>query len=284
MVVALVLAAALAQGSTPRTSEFAQQIAEIETRVSARIGVVALNAGTRKRVEYRPNERFLMCSTFKFLAVAAVLKRVDQGKDQLDRFVRYEQKDILEYAPVTKKHLTEGGMSLVDLCAAAVEQSDNTAGNLILQAIGGPAGLTAFARTHGDKDTRLDRMEPELNSATPDDERDTTTPAAMQRDMELLLAGEVLSSSSRQRLNDWLEKNETGAGMIRAAVPDGWRVGDKTGRSANGATNDIAIVRPPGGSPIFLAIYSVNSSPSREVRFATIAEVTQLVLKSLRAD
>jgi beta-lactamase class A len=175
-------------------------------------------------------------------------------------------------------------MSLGDLCAAAVEQSDNTAGNLILQAIGGPAGLTAFSRTLGDKDTRLDRMEPELNSATADDERDTTTPAAMQRDLELLLTGEVLSPTSRHRLNDWLEKNETGAEMIRAAVPNGWRVGDKTGRSGGGATNDIAVIRPPGGSPIFVAIYSTNSSPSPEIRAATIAEVTRLVLKSLRAN
>jgi beta-lactamase class A len=284
MVIALVLAAALAQGSTPATSEFAQQLAEIEARVSGRIGVVALDTGTGKRVEYRPNERFLMCSTFKILAAAAVLRRVDQGQEQLDRFVHYQPKDILEYAPITKKHLAEGGMSLGSLCAAAIEQSDNTAANLILQAIGGPGGLTAFARSVGDKDTRLDRMEPELNNATPGEDRDTTTPAAMQRDMELLLTGKVLSPIARQHLNDWLEKSETGTAMIRAGVPKDWRVGDKTGRSANGATNDIAVIRPPGRSPIFLAIYSVSSSPSLELRFDAIAQVTRIVLRVLRAD
>jgi beta-lactamase class A len=284
MVIAVVLAAALAQGSTPAASEFARQLAEIEARVSGRIGVVALDTGTGKRVEYRPNERFLMCSTFKILAAAAVLRRVDQGQEQLDRFVHYQPKDILEYAPITKKHLAEGGMSLGSLSAAAIEQSDNTAANLILQAIGGPGGLTAFARSVGDKDTRLDRMEPELNNATPGEDRDTTTPAAMQRDMELLLTGEVLSPIARQHLNDWLEKSETGTAMIRAGVPKDWRVGDKTGRSGNGATNDIAVIRPPGRSPIFLAIYSVSSPPSLELRFDAIDQVTRIVLRVLRAD
>jgi len=209
------------------------------------------------------------------------LKRVDEGKDALDRFVRYGAKDILEYAPVTKKHLAEGGMTLGDLCAAAIEQSDNTAGNLLLQTIGGPAGLTAFARTLGDQTTRLDRSEPELNAAIPGDERDTTTPAAMQHDMMLILTEDTLSAASRQRLEDWLGRNQTGGAMIRAGVPKDWRVGDKTGRGANGATNDIAIIRLPGKPPILFAIYSVGSSESPDARSAAIAEVARLVAESL---
>jgi beta-lactamase class A len=147
------------------------------------------------------------------------LKRVDQGKENLERFMRYDAKDILEYAPVTKAHLKEGGMMLSALCAAAIEQSDNTAGNLLLVAIGGPPGLTNFARNFGDDVTRLDRIEPELNSAIPGDERDTTTPAAMCSDMQRLLLGDVLSESSRHLFEDWLRRNETGALMIRAGVP-----------------------------------------------------------------
>ena len=244
------------------------------------MGVAALDTGSGKRIEYRPNERFLMCSTFKFLAAAAVLKRVDEKKDDLNRFVRYGQKDILQYAPVTKQHLAEGGMKLGDLCAAAIEQSDNTAGNLLLQTIGGPAGLTAFVRTLGDKTTRLDRTEPELNTRAPGDERDTTTPSAMEHDMLLLLTGKVLSSASRQQLNQWLSGNETGMAMIRAGVSKGWIVGDKTGRGRNN-TNDIAIIRPPGRSPILLAVYSVGSSTSAHARDAVIAEVARVVLGEL---
>ena len=140
-----------------------------------------------------------MCSTFKFLAAAAVLKGVDEKKEELDRFVSYDAKDILEYAPVTKAHVEDGGMTLGALCAAAIEQSDNTAGNLLLDAIGGPGGLTNFARTLGDTMTRLDRREPELNSAVPGDEHDTTTPAAMVADIRELLVGNTLSPSSRRR-------------------------------------------------------------------------------------
>ena len=163
-VVLLLLAA-----STPAsTSDFADQIRTVEQRTGARIGVAALDTGSGKRLTYRSEERFPMCSTFKFLAAAAVLKRVDEGKEKLDRFVPYGPKDILEYAPVTKAHLNEGGMSLGALCAAAIEQSDNTAGNLLLDAIGGPGGLTNFARGIGDETTRLDRKEPQRTAPFPE--------------------------------------------------------------------------------------------------------------------
>lgn len=257
-----------------------EKMAAIEQRAGGHIGVSAYDTGTARRIEYRPNERFLMCSTFKFLAAAAVLKRVDEKKDDLNRFVRYTSKDILQYAPVTKQHLAEGGMKLGDLCAAAIQQSDNTAGNLLLQTIGGPAGFTAFARTLGDTTTRLDRIEPQLNIGAPGDERDTTTPAAMQHDMLLLLNGKVLSAASRHRLDQWLAGNQTGAAMIRAGVPKDWKVGDKTGRGRNN-TNDIAILRPPGKSPIVLAIYSEGSATSAEARIAMIAEVARVIIQSL---
>jgi beta-lactamase class A len=209
------------------------------------------------------------------------LKRVDEKQDQLDRFIRYGEKDILEYAPVTKAHLADCGMTLGALCAAAIEQSDNTAGNLLLDAIGGPVGVTNFVRTVGDEMTRLDRKEPELNSAIPGDERDTTTPAAMCADMQRLLLGDVLSESSRHQLEDWLRHNETGALMIRAGVPKTWTVGDKTGRCANGATNDVAIIRPSGRAPILVAIYSIGSTSSADDRAAIIAEAARVIVEFL---
>jgi beta-lactamase class A len=202
-------------------------------------------------------------------------------KEKLERFVPYGAKEILEYAPVTKEHLKDGGMTLSALCAAAIEQSDNTAGNLLLNAIGGPAGLTNFVRTLGDRVTRLDRIEPELNSAIPGDERDTTTPAAICSDMHRLLLDDALSEASRRQLEDWLQRNETGGSMIRAGVPKNWIIGDKTGRGSNGATNDIAIMRPPGRAPILLAIYSVGSTATPNDRVAAIAEVAKIVAESM---
>jgi beta-lactamase class A len=181
MVATLVLL--LAANVAGARSDAANQIAPIEARVGGRMGVAALDTGSGKRLDYRVEERFPMCSTFKFLAAAAVLKRVDEKQEQLDRFVSYDAKDILEYAPITEAHLKEGGMTLGALCAAALEQSDNTAGNLLLDAIGGPAGVTNFARGLGDQVTQLDRKEPELNSAIPGDDRDTTTPGSMLADM-----------------------------------------------------------------------------------------------------
>ena len=280
MVRVFLLLAFLAASAASGENDAAARIAAIETRIGGRIGVAALDTSNDKHLDYRTEERFPMCSTFKFLAAAAVLQRVDEKEEKLERFVPYNAKDILEYAPVTKEHLNEGGMTLGALCQAAIEQSDNTAGNLLLNAIGGPAGLTDFVRTLGDRVTRLDRIEPELNSAIPGDERDTTTPAAISSDMQRLLLGDSLSETSRRQLDDWLQRNETGGPMIRAGVPKTWSVGDKTGRGANGATNDIAIMRPPGRAPILLAIYSVGSPATANDRAAAIAEVTKVVAES----
>lgn len=259
----------------------ADRIASIEARSGGRIGVAALDTGSGKRVEYRHNERFPMCSTFKLLAAAAILGRVDRKQETLDRFVPYGEKDILEYAPVTKEYLKEGGMSLGALCRAAIEQSDNTAGNLLLDAIGGPVGLTNFARSLGDRMTRLDRKEPELNSAITGDDRDTTTPASMQADLLRLLTTDTLSQSSRHLLEDWLQGNTTGASMIRAGVPAIWKIGDKTGRCGNGATNDVAIMRPLGRAPILLAIYTIGSSAPSNERDVVLANVAKIVSEAL---
>ncbi len=235
MVRSFLLLIFLAANATAGENDAAARITAIETRTGGRIGVAALDTSNSRRIDYRQDERFPMCSTFKFLAAAAVLKRVDEKKENLDQFVSYSAKDILEYAPVTKEHLKDGGgMTLGGLCEAAIEQSDNTAGNLLLNAIGGPAGLTNFVRTLGDRVTRLDRIEPELNSAIPGDERDTTTPAAMCTDTQRLLLGDALSEASRRRLEDWLQRNETGGLMIRAGIPKNWIIGDKTGRGSNG--------------------------------------------------
>jgi beta-lactamase class A len=284
VVAALVCTALFAISSRSGANHAEDRIAEITARVGGRIGVAALDTGTGQHIEYKANERFPMCSTFKVLAAAAVLKLVDEGKERLDRMVAYGKEDILQYAPMTKEHLKEGRMTLASLCAAAIEKSDNTAGNLLLRTIGGPSGLTSFLRALGDETTRLDRMEPDLNSAIPGDERDTTTPAAMRDDLIRLLTGDVLSPASRRQLEMWLAGNKTGAQMIRAGVPTTWRVGDKTGRGDNGATNDVAVLRPPNRPPIFLAIYSVGSTTTASERTATVAEVARVVAEAFQAQ
>jgi beta-lactamase class A len=284
--VSLVTAAASAElllGSTAIAgTALDARFAELEARTKSRIGIAAIDLSTNRRVESRSNERFIMCSTFKVLAVGAVLKRVDEKKEKLDQFVPYGEAQLLEYAPVTRAHVKEGGMTLDALCGAAISQSDNTAANLLLETIGGPQSWTDFARALGDNSSRLDRMEPELNMAAAGDDRDTTTPAAMCQDLQRLLTSDVLSLESRARLEGWMVANETGSKMIRASVPADWRIGDKTGRSGNGASNDIAIVRPPTGGPIFLAIYLNAPSESSEGRGLLVAETAKVALELLK--
>jgi beta-lactamase class A len=253
----------------------ASRLQQIATQAGGgRLGVAALDMATERRVVDHEQERFAMCSTFKFLAVAAVLHRVDPGEEKLDRFIQYTERDILAWAPVTKQHLHEGGMTVEALCFAAIAYSDNTAANLLLQTLGGPSGVTAYAVSLGDNVTRLDRMEPELNHVVPGDPRDTTSPAAMLADMQKILLGDALSAASREKLESWLVQNTTGDGMIRAGVPKDWRVGDKTGRSGTGNTNDIAIIRRPNGEAILLCIYVEAAGATEEQRVKMIADVT----------
>jgi beta-lactamase class A len=277
----LVATNARAADQTPPASDAAEKrIADIETRVGGRLGVAALETGSGRRLEHRASERFPMCSTFKLLAAAAVLHRVDQKQEQITRVIPYTKADLLEYAPVTTEHVKEGGMTLAALCAAALDYSDNTAGNLLLKAIGGPDALTRYARSLGDQETRLDRLEPYLNSAVSGDERDTTTPVAMLGDLRALLLGEALSPRSRDQLEAWLAGNKTGGEMLRAGLPNDCRIADKTGHGGAGATNDIALIRPPGKPPILLAVYSVGSTASPKVRGAAIADVARIVAQT----
>src|SRR5262245_1483742 len=194
-------------------------IAGIERRLGGRLGVAALDTGSGRRIAHRGDERFAMCSTFKFLASAAILARVDAKAERLDRLVRYTQKDLLEYAPIAKEHVAEG-MTIEALCAAAVSYSDNTAANLLLAALGGPAAVTTFARSLGDAVTRLDRIEPALNEVPAGEVRDTTSPSSMLKNLQtLLLATRALSEPSRQRLTKWLVENTTGNDRLRAGLP-----------------------------------------------------------------
>src|SRR5690606_3946193 len=116
----------------------------------------------------------------------------------------YGKDKLIVWSPVTEKHAGGRGMTLGALCDAAVTMSDNTAGNLLLESLGGPEGLTAFFRSLGDDVSRLDRWEPDLNNVPPGDPRDTTTPAAMLRSLQKVVLGDALSQTSRQRLADWL--------------------------------------------------------------------------------
>ena len=254
----------------------AARIGEIERDLQGRIGVAVLDTANNRSIAYHATDRFPMCSTFKFLAAAAVLQRVDKEEEQLDRKISYGRSDLLDWAPVTKEHVEEGKMTVDSLCAAAIDYSDNTAANLLLQTIGGPHGLTEFVRSLGDPITRLDRNEPELNTAIKGDEHDTTTPAAMLNDGKLLLLGETLSAAGRQRLEDWLIKNTTGNKRLRARLPSTWQVGDRTGTGDNGARGDVAIARPPNRAPILIVVYTVESpAPTEKINeaFAAIGKI-----------
>jgi beta-lactamase class A len=281
----LLCAAVLASGcATPAVSPqrqalFDGRVRAIESASGGRLGVALRDTGSGAELLHRADQRFPMTSTFKTLVAAAVLARVDSGQEQLARRIPVQPADIVPYAPVTQPRVGGEPMTLAELCDAAVAVSDNSAANLLLRTIGGPAGLTAWIRSLGDDVTRLDRIEPELNSAIPGDPRDTTSPRAMLRTVEKLVLGNALRDRSRELLTAWLLGNKVGATRLRAGLPAGWRIADKTGAGANGTNNDVGVLWPPGRAPLVLAVYLTGSSVDGPGRDRAVADVARLAVE-----
>jgi beta-lactamase class A len=262
------------------SKDTATRLREIEKASGGRLGVAVLNIHTGQRFSHRGGERFPLCSTFKLLAAALVLHRVDNKQESLERSARYSAVDLVDYSPVTEPKVGAGSMRVDELCEAMVTLSDNTAANLMLRDFGGPAALTAWLRSLGDKLTRLDRNEPTLNEARPGDPRDTTTPDAMLQTLNRILLGDALLPASRQQMLDWLRANKTGDKRLRAGLPAGWSAGEKTGSGANGSHNDIGLLWTPAQSPVIVCAYLTGTKASAAVRDDTLAEVARLVVSA----
>ncbi len=256
-----------------------QQLSQLEKSSGGRLGVAAINTGNNQRIEYRGEERFPMCSTSKFMVAAAILNKSGTDSKLLETNLRYTAQDVESsgYAPIAAKHLSTG-MTVGAMCQAALNYSDNLAMNMLLQKLGGPKSVTAYARSIGDNSYRLDRHEPELNSAIPGDLRDTTTPLAMQNSLQTLVLGNSLAPLQRQQLQNWLKNNTTGSQRISAGVPKNWLVGDKTGTGKYGTSNDVGVIWPTGAQPIVLAIYFTQNKPDAKANDQVIADATRIVV------
>ena len=254
-----------------------EKLSALEASSGGRLGAVMLEAGGDTVAVYRGAERFPMCSTFKMMLVAAILKQSTVEPDLMERHITFTKDDLVSWSPVTEKHVADG-MRVTDLCAAAITQSDNTAANLMLKLLNGPQGLTSFARSIGDRSFRLDRWETSLNEALPEDERDTTTPEAMARSLRAIAFDDVLPAPQRNTLLGWLKGNTTGEASIRAGIPADWIAGDKTGSGGFGTTNDIAVLWPVEGQPLILAVYFTQKAQDAPSRKDVIAAATRLIV------
>lgn len=277
-VLAPVLARAHETTGNPQSSAQMQAaLHTLEQRAQGRLGLAVLDTGSGRRWLHRADERFLLCSTFKLLLCAQVLERAARGEERLDRRLSFRRSDLVEWSPVTKKAVGRGRLSVAQLCEATMTTSDNTAALLLLKTQGGPAGLTRWLRAHGDTQTRLDRSEPDLNLADPTGEWDTTTPAAMADTVQRLCLGAGLPTTVQAQLQAWMKASTTGAQRLRAGLPTGWQIGDKTG-TGDGISNDVAIVWPPRqAAPWVVVAFLSNCRSPREVQQACLADVGRLL-------
>jgi beta-lactamase class A len=252
-----------------------------EAALPARLGAAVLDTGTEQLWTYSGDERFPLDSTHKAFACAALLARADRGETSLDRRVVIPAAAIVEHSPITQAHIAPNAMSLSDFCAAAIGVSDNTAANFVLAALGGPEGLTQFFRALGDATSRLDRTETDLNESAPGDPRDTTTPAAAVADLRKILIGDALKPASRERLTQWMEDDRVAGPLLRAALPGGWRIADKTGAGGHGSRGIVAAIWPPGRAAIVVAIYLTETPASLDARNSAIARIGAALVKAL---
>jgi beta-lactamase class A len=253
---------------------------QAEARLGARVGLAVHDTGSGKRWRYKADERFPMASTFKVLACAALLARVDAGQEEISRRVPITKDDLVPHAPVTEGKVGSD-MSLGELCEATMGVSDNPAANKILDAIGGPPAVTRFMRSLGDGTTRLDRRETALNEGAPGDPRDTTSPSAMAASLEKLALGDALSAPSRAQLTQWHVGNEVGGPLLRAGLPTNWRVGDRTGVGGHGTRGVVAVIWPPGRAPVVAVVYITGTKASMDERNAAIAGIGRAIAEAL---
>ncbi|WP_438819055.1 class A beta-lactamase [Bacillus thermotolerans] len=261
-----------------QTANTNERFIQLEKEFDAQIGVYAIDTGTDQTIEYRPEERFAFASTYKALAAAILLKQ--NSLEELEKVITYTEDELVPYSPVTEKHV-DTGMTLLELGEAAVRFSDNTAGNLLFEAVGGPQGFEQALRQIGDDVTEADRLEPDLNKFTPGDTRDTSTPRALATSLQVFAVGGLLSGDKRELFTDWLKGNATGDPLIRAGAPEGWEVGDKSGAGSYGTRNDIAVVWPPNRKPIVMAVLSRHHTEDAAYDDELIAQAAKITLNAL---
>ncbi|MQR94423.1 class A beta-lactamase [Fictibacillus phosphorivorans] len=257
----------------------AKKFMQLEKKFDARLGIYAIDTHTNRTVTYRPDERFAYTSTFKALASGLILQQ--KSIDKLNEVITYTEDDLVTYSPITEQHV-DTGMTLREICDAAIRYSDNTAGNLLLKELGGPNGFEKALREMGDNVTKADRYETDLNSAIPGDIRDTSTARALATNLKSFTVDDELPNDKREILTDWLQRNTTGDELIRAAVPKGWEVGDKTGAGDYGTRNDIAIVWPPNRDPIIIAILSSRDTQNATYENELIAKAAKVALNAFK--
>lgn len=271
-------------GGTKQTSEnitaketIMKKFEQLENEYDARLGVYAIDTGTKETLEFREDERFAYTSTSKALATAILLKQ--NPISTLEEIRTFTGEDIVAYSPITEEFVDKG-MSLGKIAEAAMQYSDNTAGNLLFEELGGPVGFEKALRESGDTITKADRIEPDLNEATPGDSRDTSTPQALATTLELFGISEYLPADKQEIFTDWLKGSTTGDSLIRAGVPEGWQVGDKSGAGGYGTRNDIGIVWPPNREPIVIAIMSSRNEVNASYNDELIAKATKVITQT----
>ena len=262
---------------------FRDTVRDVETRLGGRIGVAVADPATGRSWDYNADDRFPLSSTFKSLLCGLVLARVDAGEETLDRHISYTADDLVTYSPVSETRVDDG-MTVGDLCEAAITLSDNTAGNLLLATLGGPEGFTDALRQIGDDTTRLDRWETSLNEAVPGDERDTTTPRAALSTLEELLFGDTLTDASARQLADWMIADEVADDLLRARLPEAWVIGDKSGAGGFGSRSILAVIWPAPDEPVLAAIYMTGNDAEMPERNAAIAEIGEAMVEAIETE
>jgi beta-lactamase class A len=268
--------------SPPIGADVHEALAALERNSGGRLGVSAINTGNGIQLHYHADQAFPFCSTFKVILCGAVLSRPGTLEEVLSQRIQFTQSDVVNYSPVSAQHVADG-MTVGELCQAALQFSDNTAANVLISLVGGPAAVTSFARSIGDSTFRLDRVETSLNDAIPGDPRDTTSPAAMAQSLNTLALGNALPADARAQLRTWMVGNTTGDKRIRASAPSGWQVGDKTGTGDYGTANDVAVLWPgAGAAPYVIAIYHTQAQAAATPRDDVIASAAQIVLTAMK--
>jgi beta-lactamase class A len=266
------------------------RIEHIIDRSHSRIGAAVINVHTGDTLTFHNEDRFPMQSVYKFPVALAMLHQIDQRKFALDQRIHVSNNDLLPntWSPLREKY-PNGNVELTldEIIAATVAQSDNNGCDILFRLLGGPANVDRYIRSLGISRMTITATEQEMHTAWNIQYQNWSSPFAMATLLYRFYHDSILSTASRDYLWRIMVNTVTGVNRLKGKLPEGTIVGHKTGSSGTNdagmaaATNDVGIVMMPGNIPVVIVVFVSDSSAPESDRDAVIAEIAHAVWEEL---
>lgn len=269
--------------ASPDLGALAAEVERLAAPAEGHVGIGVALVGNDEAVIVGGDRRYPMQSVFKLPIGMAVLAAVDRGELALDQRVAVTPADFVsdrQHSPIRDRHPDGVELTVSELLRAAASGSDGTAADVLLDLLGGPAGVEAFLREIGVEGVDVRATEKDMGRDYDAQYRNGAAPAGAIEMLRALDAGRGLSPESHALLLRLLTKTTTGRNRLRGRLPEGTPVAHKTGTSRardglTAATNDVGLITLPDGRRLAIAVFVSDSPADDATRERVIADVAR---------